>query len=140
MAAMRNANQSARPHIFGAAALHYRQGSAVANTETPPTWSPEMASDGSFPYTLTEYKRDVKRWVGATKVAQDRQACLVALAIGGAARRVIDEIDDNILMNGMDGDLGDGLGAQHHSWLKCLFHALEQKFPDNPGSVRMVMR
>lgn len=77
-----------RPHIFGANALHYRQGTAVANTETPPTWSPEMAHDTRYPYTLAEYLRDVSRWMAATKVSADRQGPLLALAIGGAARQI----------------------------------------------------
>ena len=60
---------SRQPHIYGAEALHYRQGTAVANTETPPTWSPEMAHDVLYPYILDEYMMDVSRWQHATKVA-----------------------------------------------------------------------
>ena len=49
---------SRQPHIYGAAPLHYRQGTAVATAETPPVWAPEKAADPNFPYTLTEYIKD----------------------------------------------------------------------------------
>ena len=49
MASYRHEN---RPHIFGAAAPRYRQGAAVANAETPPTWSPEMAQGSTYPLHL----------------------------------------------------------------------------------------
>ena len=79
-----NSRGEARPQIFGAQALHYRQGGAMGNTETPPTWSPEMAHDSVYPYTLSEYTRDIRRWMSLTKVAIERQRVL-ALTIGQAA-------------------------------------------------------
>ena len=72
-----------QPHIYGAAPLQYRQGVAIANGETPPVWTPEMAVDTEYSYTLEEWAKDVNRWRCATKVAADRQGPLLALAIGG---------------------------------------------------------
>ena len=95
-----------QPHIFGAQSLHYRQGTAVASTETPPTWAPEMALDAVYPYTLQEYMRDVSRWMAATKVTQSREGPLLALAIGGAGRTIADELPDDLLINGAEADLG----------------------------------
>lgn len=118
-----------QPHIYGAAAQHYRQGTAVANAETPPSWSPEMAHDPRYPYTLVEYQRDVSRWLSATKVNQERQGALLALAIGGAARTVVDDIPDDLLCSGGQADLGDGLGTVHRTGPQLLFHALYRKFP-----------
>ena len=120
-----------RPHIFGAAALHHRQGAAVANAETPPTWSPEMAQGPAYPYTSGEYTNDVSRWMSATKVAKGRQGRLLALAIGGAGRTVVDEIDDAFLQYGGVVDLNDGEGPTHRTGPRLLFIALERKFPDN---------
>ena len=120
-----------KPHIFGARALQYRQGTAVATTETPPTWSPERALDPTYPYTLKEYMRDVGRWMSATKVAPQRQGPLLALAIEGAARMVVDEIPDDQLVNGHLADIGDGQGQVHRSGPALLFIALQRKFPDN---------
>ena len=80
----------AQPHLFGANALSWRQGGSVVNTDTPPTWRPEMAYDHHFPYTLKEYVREVQRWMAATKVAEARQGPLLALSIGGAGRVVVE--------------------------------------------------
>mgnify|MGYP000591732055 CR=1 FL=1 len=97
-----------QPHIYGANALHWRQGTAVPTTESPPTWAPEMAPDPQYPSTPSDYTRDVSRWVGATKVSPERQGSLLALAIGGAGPTAADEIPDDILTRGAVADLGDG--------------------------------
>jgi len=128
---MAHRNQMGQPHIFGANALHYRQCTAIANTETPPTWSPEMAHDANYPYTLKEYLKDVSRWMAATKVSAERRGPLLALAIGGAGRTVADDVPDDILAHGAVADLGDGYGSILHTGPKLLFHALGRKFPDN---------
>ena len=129
LAKMANPKQ---PHIYGAAPLHYRQGTAVATTEAPPTWSPEQAADSVYPYTLKEYSRDIQRWMAATKVSADRQGPLVALAIGGVGRVVADELPDDILTHGAVMDLGDGLGNVRRTGVKLLLYALSRRFPDNP--------
>ena len=121
----------ARPHIFGARSLTYRRGTAVANTEAPPGWGPEDAYDPEYPYTLKEYMRDVGRWMVATKVTKERQGPLLALALSGAARTVVDEIPDHVLVSGGSADIGDGLGEQPRSGSDLLFIALQRKFPDN---------
>ena len=126
-----NSRAEARPHIFGAHALQYRQGTAIANTETPPTWAPEMAHDTTYAYTLREYQKDVSRWMAATKVNAERQGPLLALAIDGAARTVADDMPNDILAYGSVADLLDGQGAVHHSGPQLLFQALTRKFPDN---------
>ena len=120
-----------QPHIFGANALHYRQGTAVATAETPPTWSPELALNTTYPYTLSEYMRDVQRWMAATKVTPERQGPLLALAIGGGGRTVADELPDELLAHGAVADLGDGLGQVHRTGPKLLLFALSRKFPEN---------
>ena len=120
-----------QPHLFGADALTYRQGTAVATADTPPQWSPEMMLDQRYPYTLREYSRDVQRWMAATKVSAQRQGPLLALAIGGAARSVADEIPDELLVHGAAADLGDGLGLVQRTGPRLLLYALERAFPEN---------
>ena len=110
-----------QPHIYGAKPLHYRQGVGVANGEQPPTWSAELAVNPDYPYTLEEYRRDVRRWCGATKVTEERQGPLLSLAIGGSARTVIDEIDDFALARGVEADFGDGLGVIWRSGIDIIF-------------------
>ena len=109
-----------RPHIYGANPHQYRRGTAVANTETPPAWSPEDALNTTFPYILKEYAIDVGRWQAATKVDVARQGPLIALAIGGAARTVVDEIPNDVLVYGGVLDTGDGLGAVHRTGVQLL--------------------
>ena len=112
---MAHSRQQTRPQIYGANPHHYRRGTAVANTETPPAWSPEDALDLAFPYTLEEYVTDASRWQAATKVEPARQGPLIALAIGGAARTVVDEIPNDVLIYGGVLDTGDCLGAVHRT-------------------------
>ena len=124
-------SRRARPDIFGAASHHWRQGTSVANTETPPAWSPEQSLSPDYPYVLSEYMKDVSRWMVATKVSSERQGPLIALAVGGAARTVADELPDDLLVRGAVADLGDGLGNVHRHGVTLLFHALMRKFPEN---------
>ena len=84
-----------QPHIYGAEAQHYRQGTAIATLEQPPCWNPNMMEDHYFPYTLEEWHKDINRWIGATKVASQRHGPLLALSLGDAARQVADNIDTN---------------------------------------------
>ena len=90
-----------------------------------------MANDPVQPYTLPEYMRDIKRWCRITKVSQERMAPLVAMAIGGAARVVVDEMDDDVLAFGGDVDMHDGRGVQYRNGVELLFHLLQLKFPEN---------
>ena len=124
-----NARAEALPHLFGANALQYRQGTAVANADTPPTWAPEMASEGAFPYTLSEWQRDVGRWLRATKASEQRVGPLLSLAVGGAARVVVDELEPDLLAHGADLDLGSG--RRHYNGVELIFHVLQRKFPEN---------
>ena len=53
-----------------------------------------MAHDPLFPYSVTEYIKDLGRWMASTKVSPERQGPLIALAIGGAASTVVDQLPD----------------------------------------------
>ena len=88
-----------------------------------------MVHDRAYPYTLREYRRDISRWQSATKVAPHRQAPLVALSIGGAARVIVDQIDDEALRVGVVADFQDGRGNVDRTGVELLFRVLEQHFP-----------
>ena len=124
-----NGRRERQPHLFGASSLHYRQGGAVANVDTPPVWAPEYAFDPEYNYTLEEYHREVLRWCGATRVHEDRQGNLLALALGGAARSLVDDIANDVLRDGADADFLDGRGWVHRTGVEILFHALFLHFP-----------
>eukprot|EP00971_Amphidinium_carterae_P198147 3932609-Amphidinium_carterae.2 len=121
-----------QPQLFGARPLQYRQGTSVATTKQLPTWSPEMAIDPIYPYVLTEWVRDVERWMGATEVAEERQGPLLALSVGSAARTIADQLPLSLLRNGGVADLGDGLGNIYHTGPWFLIRALQRRFPERP--------
>ena len=52
-----------QPHLFGQAPQYFRGGMAVSDANVPPPWAPEMAHHPTFPYTLAEWERDVRRWI-----------------------------------------------------------------------------
>ena len=120
-----------QPHLFGALPLQYRRGNNIADGNTPPTWSPELAVDPTYKYDLKQFRTDLRRWRASTKVHASRQGPLVALAIGGQARLIIDKIDEETLINGVQADFRDGQGVIFHSGVDCILQALERKFPAN---------
>ena len=83
--------------------------------DTPPPWSPEMCHDPVYPYTLSELKFDVGRCAAATKVSEDREAILVAMALEGSARIVRDDLDTSVLQYGGDIDVRDGRGVRRYT-------------------------
>ena len=115
-----------RPDLHGAHSNTWRQGSAAINTDAPPSWAPEMAFDTTYPYGLEEWAKEVSRWMVATKVSAERQGPRLALAMGGAARNVADDIGDDLLVNGAMIDLGDGAGPLHRSGAQLLVRALKR--------------
>ena len=139
MADSRHARGSERlPHIFGAHAGQYRQGTSFASGDTPPAWSPEMAAQaGGYAYTIEEWCKDLMRWIGATKADPARHGPLIALQVGGAARSVVDEIDTEILRNGQNADFNDGRGFQAKTGSQMLVHALKRKFPTNQEALML---
>ena len=90
-----------------------------------------MALDPTYPYTLTEYRRDDGRWIKATRATAERHGPLLALSIGGAARTIVDDMEDDDLAHGRIVDIGDGQGLVHRSGPTLLFYVLERKFPAN---------
>ena len=125
------ARHETMPHLFGANAMQYRQGTLVANAETPPAWWPDLALNPVYPYTLKEYARDIGRWIKATRVTAERLGPLISLSLGGAARTIIDEVDDDIVAYGCQYDFGDGRGYVHRTGPECIMHILRRKFPHN---------
>ena len=110
-----HARAERQPHIYGALPYQYRQGTSSVNADTPPAWTPEQAHDPVYPYTLEEYKIDIDRWLKATKVTPERQGPLIATAVGGAARIVLDAINSNELSRGTTYDFNDGQGMRFYS-------------------------
>lgn len=74
---------------------------------------------------------DLRRWLAATKLSDERKGPLVSLAVGGAARIALDELDEETLIQGAVADFDDGRGACHRSGIECLVRCLRVKCPDN---------
>ena len=129
--AARGGAPSNQPHIYGASPFTWRQGTAVANADTPPSWTPEMAYNSQYPYTIEEWRLDVERWMVATRVSDDRKGVLLSLAVGGAARKAIETIPVPLLQHGAIHDLQDGQGAVQRSGAEMLVWVLQNKFPVN---------
>ena len=125
----RTGQSERQPHLFGAAPFTYRQGTATANSDTPPAWTPEMMHCVDYPYYLEEWEQDVLRWIGATRADPHRHGNLLALATGAGARVVTDHLPVDLLAGGRVGDFGDGLGNIHRTGCAWLIFSLKQKFP-----------
>ena len=81
-----------------------------------------MALSDGYPYVLEEYARDFNRWAVATRVSEERHGGLLALALGGGARTLVDDVSDATLRDGGVADFGDG--PKHHSGVEFVFRAL----------------
>ena len=126
-----------QPHLVGVRPQQYRQGASVTNGDDPPSWSPEMAHDTEYPYTLEEWWRDVRKWAWSTKIPKERQGPRLSLAVGGAARTLTDEIPEEILANGGAADFGDGKGMEQKSGIQFLFRAIFMRFPTDKEALML---
>ena len=52
-----------------------------------------MAHDPQYPDYADQYARDVREWVFATAAEEKRQGQLLVFALGGAARRILDDME-----------------------------------------------
>ena len=104
-----NASYERRPDLFGAQPNQYRFGSSIGNSKNPPYWEPGLAHCQDYPYYADQYARDVREWVACTEVDERRQGQLLIFALGGAARKLFDDLDTNERQNGVD--LPDGHGG-----------------------------
>ena len=110
----------------------------MGSADTPPWWSPELESDSLYPYTLAEWTKDIRRWMGATRASPERQGPIIALSLGNTARTIVDEVSDEILQNGATLDLGDGLGVTTRSGVDIILAVLRNKFP--PDAEALMLR
>ena len=103
---------------------------------------------GAFPYVsiqnwcirgisgATAFVEPASRWQSAAKVTVQRQGPLVAFAIGGAARVIVDQIDDQAVRDGVVVDFQDGRGNVDLSGVVLVLIVLEQHFsPDEEAQM-----
>ena len=95
-----------------------------ANSKNPPTGAQHRATTILF----QTYIIDLRIWCSCTEAPINRQAGLIVLALGGAARLVCKDLPMNILTNGAPMDLGDGLGAVARTGVAIVIHTLRREF------------
>ena len=91
-----------QPRLFGANAFQYRFGIAVGSLKSPPQWEPWMQHDSHDPYYVGQCAKDVKDWVVATEVLVHRHGQMFIIALGGAARRLLDDMEQGKRQFGLD--------------------------------------
>ena len=133
----RTGQSERQPHLFGAAPYTYRQGTAVANSDTPPAWTPEMMHCVDYPYSLEEWEQDVIRWIGATRAEPARHGFLLSMATGAGARIVTDTLPPDLLAGGRVGDFNDGRGNVHRTGCAWLIFLLKQRFPTDTEALML---
>ena len=90
-----------------------------------------MAYNREYAYNLEEWIRDLRRWMAATKLSANRQGPLVSLAVGGAARICLEDMDEEILINGAHADFDDGQGLRQRTGVECIIRVLRLQFPEH---------
>ena len=116
------------PQYHGAQPFQYRFGAPVGNSKTPPHWEPELAHDPHYPYHADQYARDVREWVAATEIEPKRHGQMLIFVLGGAARRIFDDLETEERQYGVD-LLDDNGGYYHVSAVEFILRVLEDRFP-----------
>ena len=107
-----NRSYERQPQYHGAQPYQFRFGAPIGTLKTPPYWERELAHDAQYPYHADQYARDVREWVAATEVEPKRHGQMVIFALGGAARRIFDDLETEERQYGVD--LPDGRGGHYH--------------------------
>ena len=118
---------------------HY-SGEMSGSLKLPPCWSPAMERGmrGGEPYTFKLWSNDVMLWAIASDVDATSQAAAVVLRLGGTARLLAREIPIDVLQNGAQVDLNDGVGPRLISGLAYLMRQLSLRFAPLDNEVSIV--
>ena len=109
----------------------------MANTKSAPPWEPgDVQSNSLLPYTSVEYAKDVRRWVQATDVDPVRQGPLLAMALGGQARLILENLEDrfgeNVFADGVN------VNGQDITGVDVILRALIHHFPPNEEATMLM--
>ena len=91
-----------------------------ADLRSPPAWSVELAE--SYPFRL--WARDIIAWCCVCPLRMEQRGAAVELALGGAARDLVREMDMNTKMNGFDEDDGNG-NVRHVDGVSYILRAMQ---------------
>ena len=123
-----NHRYETQPQHFGAAPYQYRYGTATGSLKNPPYWEPEMAHDSHYPYHADEWAKDARGWRAATEVAEIRHGQLLIMSLGGAARRLFDDMEAEEKQYGVDFPNGNGQFV-HMSAVEFVIRIVIAHFP-----------
>ena len=116
------------PQYHGAQPFQYRFGAAVGNSKVFSSREPELAHEPSYPYHSDQYARDVREWVAATGIEPKRHGRMRIVALGGAARRISDDLETEERQYGVDVPDGNG-GYYNISSVEFILRVLEDHPP-----------
>ena len=86
-----------------------------------------MAHAPHYPHYADQCARDVREWVAATEVDEKRHGQLLVV-LGGAARRIFDDLQTGERQYGVD--LPDRQGGYYHiSGVEFIMRVLEDRLP-----------
>ena len=104
---VRHQSYERQPHIFGANPGQYSEGTAFGNYREPPKWWPGKQMENKLlPYTASRYCRDLVIWENGTDIPVERQGFVILGALGGQARKIIEQLGEDYIRNGAH-DRGD---------------------------------
>jgi hypothetical protein len=94
-------------------------------TKVPPRWDPSFEAD----YDYQTWEKDVTLWIHTTELTPQQIGPAIVLNLGGEARALARELDQNIVVNGVvtgrDPQTGQQLRREGHA---CLLEELRNRF------------
>ena len=118
-----------QPQYHGPQANQWRQGIAAGNLKYPPQWDPAMQHDPHSPCMADAYAKDVREWVLATEIPEERQGQQLILALSGSARLLFDGLEAQERKWGVDIPNAAGDGYVHLTAVEMILRILVAKFP-----------
>ena len=95
-----------------------------------------MVNENSLlPYTAEEYIKDLRLWLMATDVPEERQGPTVVLALGGQARMSMDDVQEKF-GHKIFSD-GGTFGGQYLSGVEVIMKTHLKDFPSNPEATML---
>ena len=138
---VRHNSYERQPHIFGAQAGQYSEGTVFGNYREPPKWWPgKQLENKLLPYTASRYCRDLIIWENGTDIPVERQGFVILGALGGQARKRIEQLGEEYIRNGGydQNDINPVTGMPRHYTGPALIRGiLQHKFPDNNEAIML---
>ena len=111
-----NASRASRPWPFNSPLQR-------ASLREPPAWSPELNDEYPFRFWI----QDIVTWCLMSSLREEQRGPAIELALGGAARNLVREMDMHVKMNGVDEQDANG-GVRHTDGVTYILRALQAHY------------